>query len=81
MSGLHINESKSSIFMGGMDVAARGRLCAVWQLAEGRFPVRYLGVPLHPTRLRVADYDVLISKLVGRIQAWNAKSLSYAGRL
>ena len=57
-------------------------LCFVFlQFPKGQFPIRYLGSPLSPKKLRSSDYDPLVTKLVSKIQSWTARKLSYAGRL
>ncbi|GKC80825.1 hypothetical protein Tco_1131599 [Tanacetum coccineum] len=48
---------------------------------EGCLPVKYLGVPLVPSRLVYKDCKELIEKVDGRINDWKNKSLSIAGRL
>jgi hypothetical protein len=50
-------------------------------MKQGRFPVRYLGVPLISTRLSAANCSVLLEKIMGRINSWISKKLSFAGRL
>ncbi|GJX59132.1 hypothetical protein Tco_0290522 [Tanacetum coccineum] len=48
---------------------------------EGRLPVKYLGVPLVPSRLIYRDCKELIDKVRSRTNDWKNKSLSIAGRL
>ncbi|GKC14710.1 hypothetical protein Tco_1011492 [Tanacetum coccineum] len=48
---------------------------------EGRILVKYLGVPLVPSRLVYRDCKELIEKVEARINDWKNKSLSIAGRL
>lgn len=64
-----------------MSQVQKTKLLQVLQFPEGDFPIRYLGIPLSPKRLLIRDYEHLIHKMIGRIQAWSEKSLSYAGRL
>ncbi|GKE07082.1 hypothetical protein Tco_1399100, partial [Tanacetum coccineum] len=47
---------------------------------EGRLPVKYLGVPLVSSRLKVKDCKELVERVQSRIQDWKNKSLSIAGR-
>lgn len=47
---------------------------------SGLFPIRYLGVPLSPVRLKSSDFGVLIAKVKARIQNWKTKFLSFGGR-
>ncbi|GJX82854.1 hypothetical protein Tco_0332335 [Tanacetum coccineum] len=50
-------------------------------LAPSKLPVKYLGVPLVPSRLLYWDCKELMEKVKGRISDWKNKSLSYAGRV
>ena len=43
--------------------------------------MKYIGVPLIPTRLSHCVCQLLLDKLLAKIQAWTSISLSYAGRL
>ncbi|GJZ84093.1 hypothetical protein Tco_0649432 [Tanacetum coccineum] len=53
----------------------------VMPFEEGRLPVKYLGVPLVPSRLVYKDCMDLIDKVEARTNDWKNKSLSIAGRL
>lgn len=44
-------------------------------------PVKYLGVPLCSSRIRSRDCAPLLEKINGRIKFWQARLLSFAGRL
>lgn len=48
--------------------------------SKGDLPFRYLGVPLSTKRLTVIQCEPLIEKMLGRINSWTTKFLSYAGR-
>ncbi|KAK1429868.1 hypothetical protein QVD17_12153 [Tagetes erecta] len=48
---------------------------------EGKFPVKYLGVPLISSRLNSQQCAVLTDRIESRISSWNNKYLSFAGRL
>nr|GEX92409.1 hypothetical protein [Tanacetum cinerariifolium] len=45
---------------------------------EGRLPVKYLGIPLVPSRLVYKYYKELVEKVEARINDWKSKSLSIA---
>nr|GFA56562.1 hypothetical protein [Tanacetum cinerariifolium] len=47
---------------------------------EGMLPVKYLGVPLVPSRLLFHDCTELVEKVKSRINDWKNKSLSFVGR-
>jgi hypothetical protein len=49
--------------------------------ALGKFPIKYLGIPLHYNKLRREDIQPLIDKILKRIAGWRGKLLSYAIRL
>lgn len=48
-------------------------------LAQGSFPVRYLGVPLTTKKLRKQDYQPLLDKIHARFSSWTIKHLSFVG--
>lgn len=47
----------------------------------GRFPFRYLGVPVLASRLNIVHYSPLINRIVDLMRGWSGKKLSFAGRL
>ncbi|GKA03823.1 putative reverse transcriptase domain, reverse transcriptase zinc-binding domain protein [Tanacetum coccineum] len=47
---------------------------------EGNLPVKYLGVPLVPSRLVYRDCSELMERIKRRVNDWKNKSLSFAGR-
>lgn len=49
--------------------------------SQGSMPFRYLGVPLSTKRVTILQCQPLIDKIMGRIQSWTARFLSYAGRV
>ena len=48
---------------------------------KSEFPIKYLGVPLHYTKLRRKDLQPMVDKIIKRIVGWRGRLLSYAGRL
>ncbi|XP_055802634.1 uncharacterized protein LOC129871697 [Solanum dulcamara] len=44
-------------------------------------PITYLGCPLYIGRQRIIYYSELIAKVVARIAGWQAKLISYGGRI
>jgi hypothetical protein len=42
------------------------------------FPYRYLGLPLHPKKLRKIDFLPLIEKVGGKLPSWKGKLMSKA---
>jgi len=80
-SGLMINKHKSSIFFGGVSQADQEEILEFLGIQKGKLPVRYLGAPLSSKRVSIAQCQPLIDKIMGRIESWTAKFLSYAGRV
>ncbi|XP_062114815.1 uncharacterized protein LOC133827545 [Humulus lupulus] len=78
---LQINESKSQVFYGGISAADRVLLSAELRLSEGVFPLKYLGVPMRPTKWKHEDCDVIIQKMKMRLHTWASRHLSFAGRM
>ena len=46
----------------------------------GLFPIKYLGVPVSPSRLKVCDWLPLLEKNGKRLDVWKGGNLSIAGR-
>ncbi|XP_062114107.1 uncharacterized protein LOC133825137 [Humulus lupulus] len=80
-SGLMINYSKSHIYFGGVSAEIKSRIMVCSKLVEGYFPLKYLGVPLRPTKWKSADCDVIFKKIQLRLNVWSSRHLSYAGRV
>ncbi|XP_062110890.1 uncharacterized protein LOC133822529 [Humulus lupulus] len=72
--GLHINASKSHVFFGGVSAAEI-------QLTKGTFPLKYVGVPMRPTKWKHEDCDIIIQKFKMRLHTWASRHLSFAGRI
>ncbi|KAJ9536545.1 hypothetical protein OSB04_un000297 [Centaurea solstitialis] len=79
-SGLEPNLSKSEVFFCNVSQGDRTAILTSIPLRTGLFPIRYLGVPLSPVCLRVADFAPLINKVKARIHDWKSKFLSFGGR-
>ncbi|CAH9115366.1 unnamed protein product [Cuscuta europaea] len=80
-SGLMVNHDKSNIFVGGIKDNDLREIMALVDFGRGQFPVKYLGIPLAPLKISVAQYAPLIDSISDFLVAWNTKTLSYAGKL
>lgn len=80
-SGLHINATKSSIFISGGCGSEILNAAAEKGIGVGTLPIRYLGLPLTTKALTKQDYEPLIDKVRTRLLSWANRSVSYAGRL
>ncbi|XP_062089528.1 uncharacterized protein LOC133796064 [Humulus lupulus] len=50
------------------------------QFTEGFFPLKYLGVPLRPTKCKASDCAAIIKKIHLKLHHWSSRLLSFAGR-
>ncbi|XP_028099266.1 uncharacterized protein LOC114298836 [Camellia sinensis] len=80
LSGLALNPQKSHVFFSGCDASLRNDILRITQFQEGHLPVKYLGVPLIPIRLKAIDCQSLVTRITVRIKSSTNKTLSYAGR-
>jgi hypothetical protein len=70
MSGLKINFSKSEVIMiNGNDELAL-EYAETFNCNAGQFPIKYLGVPIIPSRLKVVDWTPLKEKNKTRLDIW-----------
>lgn len=61
--GLGLNMSKTCLFLDGNNIVEAKAMAERFGLSHGPFPVRYLGVPLIPHKLRPQDYQPLIDRV------------------
>ncbi|GFZ11073.1 hypothetical protein Acr_22g0004710 [Actinidia rufa] len=78
-SGLHISDTKSNVFMADISREIMEEIKTI-TISSGRFPFRYLGIPLVASRLTIEQFNPLIFKISEYITAWASVTLSYAGR-
>ncbi|KAJ9536710.1 hypothetical protein OSB04_un000095 [Centaurea solstitialis] len=79
-SGLHPSLEKSEVFFGNVPPETQTAILESLEFKPGVFPICYLGVPLSPISLKVAEYGGLIAKVKARISNWKTKFLSFGGR-
>jgi hypothetical protein len=85
MSGLKINFDKSEVILvcvweGGGDNNLASAYADIFNCQVGLFPIKYLGVPISASRLKVADWAKLEGKLEKKLDIWQGGSLSIGGR-
>ena len=80
MSGLKINFIKSEVLLINGDDEKRLLYADLFNCQMGNFPIRYLGVPVSPSRLHVRDWTPLLEKNEKNLAMWKGSSLSIAGR-
>ncbi|XP_062085826.1 uncharacterized protein LOC133791936 [Humulus lupulus] len=79
-SGLSANLTKSHIYFGGLNSEEKKCILDCLNIEEGSFPLKYLGVPLHPTKWKAGDCGLIIKKINLRLHSWASRHLSFAGR-
>ncbi|XP_023758688.2 uncharacterized protein LOC111907126 [Lactuca sativa] len=81
VSGLKVSTEKSQIYFSCVKPNMRRIILGILLFDVGRFPFKYLGVPMCVTKLFERDCKKLIEKIKMRIFNWKSKTLSFAGRL
>ena len=81
LSGLKINYDKSDLVTIGMEEEETRAWAQTLCCKIGSFPFKYLGVPLHHTKLGRDDLQPVVDKILKRVAGWKGKLLSYGGRL
>ena len=80
ISGLKINFDKSEVLLINGDDEKTLQYADLFNYQIGSFPIKYLGVPVSPSRLHVVDWVPLIEKNEKKLTAWKGSSLSIAAR-
>ncbi|XP_062089424.1 uncharacterized protein LOC133795956 [Humulus lupulus] len=62
-SGLQINSTKTEIICRGMEEEVVQRVIQVSKFKEGKFPFKYLGIPINAKGISARDCDTLIDKM------------------
>ncbi|XP_074266130.1 uncharacterized protein LOC141588596 [Silene latifolia] len=81
VSGLLANVDKTNIYFGGVPDQIKQAIMVTTGYTEGMLPFKYLGLPLHDSKLTVSMYEDLLCKVRNIVHHWTTKLLSYAGRL
>jgi hypothetical protein len=81
VSGVRINYEKSELIPLCVNEEEVPSFLNILGCALGKFPIKYLGIPLHYSKLRREDIQPLIDKILKRIAGRRGKLLSYAARL
>ncbi|XP_059627449.1 uncharacterized protein LOC132270279 [Cornus florida] len=80
VTGLQINHGKSRVLF-SRALRRRHVLLQVLKCAEDDFPIKYLGLPLSPARLKRVQCKDLLDKIIKKIVCLNTKLHSLSGRL
>lgn len=80
MAGLKINFNKNEIIMVNDHENMALTYAEIFNCQIGYFPIKYLGVPVSPSRLHVIDWLPLLEKNAKRLDIWKGSSMSIVGR-
>ncbi|KAL0345762.1 UNVERIFIED_CONTAM: hypothetical protein Sradi_4407500, partial [Sesamum radiatum] len=80
-SGLVASPSKSAILLSKSVTDMAHAFIAILNFHIGALPVKYLGLPISSSRIKLADCAPLISKLEKRLLGWTSYNLSFAARV
>ncbi|XP_074299058.1 uncharacterized protein LOC141630078 [Silene latifolia] len=80
-SGLKANISKTEIYFGEVPNNVKAEILNDTGFVEGRFPFRYLGIPLNSAKNSLEVYGALLTKIQNCLLHWSNGFLSYAGRI
>jgi hypothetical protein len=77
---MKINYSKSDLMTINLEEEEGNNYATIFCCKIGKFPLKYLGVPLHYEKLRREDIQPIVDKIIKRISGWQGKLL-YGARL
>jgi hypothetical protein len=80
ISGMRINFHKSEVTPMNLDDELIHAVSHIFSCPIGKFPIKYLGIPLHYDKLAREDIQPLVDKLLKRIAGWRGILLSQAAR-
>jgi hypothetical protein len=80
MAGMKINYHKSEIFTVRLIDAENEEVAKMLNCPRGKFPMKYLGLPISPDKILNQEFNFLPHKMEKRLSLWNGGNLTYAGR-
>jgi hypothetical protein len=81
LSGLKINFHKSEIFCFGKAKDHEVFYSQLFGCAMGKYPFRYLGLPMHTRKLSNKDWQTIENRIEKKLSDWKGKMLSIGDRL
>lgn len=81
VSGLKVNYQKSHVFFGAFLDGLKQTLLEQLGFVEGKLPMKYLGVPLIPSKLSISACAPIVEKVQNKLSKWSSKTLTYSRRL
>ena len=81
VSGLQTNFQKSIVVLIRYKAIDLKDVLLELPAKRGHFPIKYLGLPLSPRRLKRVDFQPLIDKAVNKPTFWNGRDINHVGRM
>jgi hypothetical protein len=81
LSDLKINFYKSEIFCFGKAKEYEVSYSQLFGCDIGKYPFRYLGLPMHFRKLNNKDWKMIEERIEKRLSGWKGKMLTVGGRL
>jgi hypothetical protein len=81
MSGMRINFHKCDLISIKVEEQEAQLFSQSLCCRLGNFPLKYLGVPLHYTKLRKEDIQPIVDKLLKNAAGWRGRLLNHAAKL
>jgi hypothetical protein len=79
--GQMINKAKSAVLFSQNTAAhQKKKVCDLLQVTKETMSEKYLGLPVHGGRSKTGSFGYLEDQIWKRIQGWNEKFLSWAGK-
>ncbi|GKV29210.1 hypothetical protein SLEP1_g38156 [Rubroshorea leprosula] len=80
-SGLKINFGKSQLMGVEVDNDWKDRMACILCCKKGKFPFKYLGVPIGGNHRRLAMWQPLLRSFTRKLSSWKGQYLSFGGRI
>ena len=77
---MRINYHKSELIPINIEQKDCVQFVDIMQCVLGNFPIKYLGIPLHFSKLRREDLQPLVDNFLKRLAGWRGKLLSSAAK-
>jgi hypothetical protein len=81
LSGLKINYHKSKLFCFGDANDHELQYEQLFGCKKGSYPFRYLGIPMHYSKLYNSDWKMIKERIEKKLSSWKGKYLAVGGRL
>jgi hypothetical protein len=79
--GMNMNYDKSDLISIGLDIEEEKQMEKLFCVMQKKFPLKYLSVPLHFSKLRKEDLHPIVDKIIRRVASWKDRFLPYGENL